>query len=127
MRSLIRNFVGGAALEQELPARAARTGRRVNGAPAAAEPGSGGDRPAATGTGSPANDEAGGIIEFGGVRFTDREIEQTIDDPKAYTRPFTTRLTWRLMPDTEIMEMICLENNQSIHHLVGADGPVKKP
>jgi hypothetical protein len=30
------------------------------------------------------------------------------------------------MPDTEIMEMICLENNQSIHHLVGADDP-KKP
>jgi type II secretory ATPase GspE/PulE/Tfp pilus assembly ATPase PilB-like protein len=79
MRSLIRNFVGGAALEQELPARATRTGRRVNGAPAAAEPGSGGDRPAATGTGTPANDEAGGIFEFGGVRFTDREIEQTID------------------------------------------------
>jgi hypothetical protein len=53
------------------------------------------------------------------------EIEQTIDDPKAYTRPFTTRLTWRLMPDTEIMEMVCLEKNQSIHHLVGKDGPAK--
>jgi hypothetical protein len=23
------------------------------------------------------------------------------------------------------MEMVCLENNQSIHHLVGADGPAK--
>ena len=55
------------------------------------------------------------------------EIEQTIDDPKAYTRPFTTRLRWQLMPDTEIMEMICLENNQSIHHLVGADGPKPTP
>ena len=51
------------------------------------------------------------------------EVEQTIDDPAHYTRPFTTRLTWRLLPDTEIMEMVCTENNQSIHHLVGKDGP----
>jgi hypothetical protein len=54
------------------------------------------------------------------------EIEQTVDDPVNYTQPFTTRLNWRLMPDTEIMEMVCLENNQSIHHLVGKDGPVKQ-
>ena len=66
--------------------------------------------------------EQGRMIERFRRRISGRslslKIEQTIDDPRAYTRPFTTRLTWRLMPDTEIMEMICLENNQSIHHLV---------
>ena len=75
--------------------------------------------------GSPLTEQGRTIERFRRPNFGTIEIEQTIDDPKAYTRPFTTRLTWRLMPDTEIMEMICLENNQSIHHLVGADGPAK--
>ena len=75
--------------------------------------------------GSPLTEQGRTIERFRRPNFGTIEIEQTIDDPKAYTRPFTTRLTWRLMPDTEIMEMVCLENNQSIHHLVGADGPAK--
>ena len=61
------------------------------------------------------------------TKYGTLEIEQTIDDPKAYTRPFTVRLNQQLMPDTEIMEMVCMENNQSIHHLVGADGKVAPP
>jgi hypothetical protein len=77
--------------------------------------------------GSPLTEQGRTIERIRRPNFGTIEIEQTIDDPKAYTRPFTTRLTWRLMPDTEIMEMICLENNQSINHLVGADGPAKKP
>jgi hypothetical protein len=75
--------------------------------------------------GSPLTEQGRTIERFRRPNFGTIEIEQTIDDPKAYTRPFTTRLTWRLMPDTEIMEMVCLENNQSIHHLVGGDGPAK--
>ncbi|HLG58096.1 MAG TPA: hypothetical protein VI485_22305 [Vicinamibacterales bacterium] len=74
--------------------------------------------------GSPLTEQGRTIERFRRPNFGTIEIEQTIDDPKAYTRPFTTKLTWRLMPDTDIMEMVCLENNQSIHHLVGADGPV---
>ena len=76
--------------------------------------------------GSPLSDQARTIERFRRPNFGTIEIEQTIDDPKNYTRPFTTRLTWRLMPDTEIMEMVCTENNQSIHHLVGKDGPVTR-
>jgi hypothetical protein len=72
--------------------------------------------------GSPLTEQGRTIERFRRTSYGTIEIEQTIDDPKAYTRPFTTRLTWRLMPDTEIMEMVCLENNQSIHHLVGKDG-----
>jgi hypothetical protein len=76
--------------------------------------------------GSPLTDQARTIERFRRPTYGRIEIEQTIDDPKAYTRPFTVRLNWQLMPDTEIMEMVCTENNQSIHHLVGADGPVKQ-
>lgn len=76
--------------------------------------------------GSPLSDQAKTIERFRRPAFGRIEIEQTIDDPRNYTRPFTTRLNWRLMPDTEIMEMVCTENNQSIHHLVGKDGPVRQ-
>ena len=71
--------------------------------------------------GSPLTDQGRTIERFRRTNFGTIEIEQTIDDPKAYTRPFTTRLTWRLMPDTEIMEMVCLENNRSIDHIVRQD------
>ena len=35
----------------------------------------------------------------------------TIDDPKAYTRPWTVRVNWRLAPDEDLIEFICQENN----------------
>jgi hypothetical protein len=44
--------------------------------------------------------------------------EFTIDDPKAYTRPWTVREEPRLLPDTELLEAVC-ENNQDPPHMVG--------
>ncbi len=43
--------------------------------------------------------------------FGTLENQVTIDDPGAYSRPFTTTYTARLQPDDEIMEYICSENN----------------
>jgi hypothetical protein len=40
------------------------------------------------------------------------EIDVTIDDPKAYTKPWTVRVNQRLVPDTDLIEFVCLENNQ---------------
>jgi hypothetical protein len=40
------------------------------------------------------------------------EIDVTIDDPRAYTRPWTVRVNQRLLPDTDLIEFVCLENNQ---------------
>jgi hypothetical protein len=40
------------------------------------------------------------------------EIDVTIDDPKAYTKPWTVRVNQRLLPDTDRIEFVCLENNQ---------------
>ena len=72
--------------------------------------------------GSPLTDKGRTIERFRRTSYGTLEIEETIDDPKAYTRPFTVRLNQQLMPDTEIMEMVCLETNQSIHNLIGPDG-----
>jgi hypothetical protein len=45
--------------------------------------------------------------------FGEMEIQITFDDPKAYTRPWTVALTARYMPDTEIIEYVCGENEKS--------------
>lgn len=47
------------------------------------------------------------------------EIEITVDDPKTFTKPWTYQLNQRLMPDTELIEFVCAENNRSLSHLVG--------
>ena len=42
------------------------------------------------------------------------ELQLTFDDPKAYARPWTITLTARLMPDTELIEYVCGENEKSV-------------
>jgi len=46
-------------------------------------------------------------------------IDVTIDDPKAYTKPWDVRLSWDLKPDWELIESICEENNKDVPHMVG--------
>lgn len=46
-------------------------------------------------------------------------IDVTIDDPKAYTKPWNVRLSWSLQPDIELIESICEENNKDLPHMVG--------
>ena len=48
--------------------------------------------------------------------------EITIDDPGAYSRPFKLTFTARLRPGEELMEYICNENNQDVHHIQGPAG-----
>jgi hypothetical protein len=43
----------------------------------------------------------------------------TVDDPKTFTRAWSFKLNQALMPDTELIEFVCLENNTSVKHLVG--------
>jgi hypothetical protein len=47
------------------------------------------------------------------------DIDVTIDDPKAYTKPWTVKLSWTLQPDTDLIESICEENNRDVPHMVG--------
>ena len=46
-------------------------------------------------------------------------IRVTIDDPKAYTKPWDQNIVWRLEPDTDLIESICEENNRDLPHMVG--------
>ncbi len=47
------------------------------------------------------------------------EIDVTIDDPESYTKPWNVKLVWRLLPDTDLIESICEENNRDPQHMVG--------
>ena len=49
--------------------------------------------------------------------FGHMEITITIDDPKAYTKPWTVVETPQLMLDTELLEFVCNENEQDIKHI----------
>jgi hypothetical protein len=49
--------------------------------------------------------------------FGHLEIQVTVDDPKAYTKPWTVTLRQRIVVDTELIDEICLENEQSLKHL----------
>jgi hypothetical protein len=62
--------------------------------------------------GAPLTSEGKIIERFRRPNLGTLEIDVTIDDPKAYTRPWTVRVNQRLLPDTDLIEFICLENNQ---------------
>jgi hypothetical protein len=66
---------------------------------------------------------SGKIIErFHRVKYGYLELEETIDDPKVYTKPFSAKLYYRLSPDTQLIEFVCLDKDAK--HYVGAS-PVK--
>jgi hypothetical protein len=61
--------------------------------------------------GSPFTNAARITERFRRVNYGRLEIELTVDDPKAYTKPFTVRVEQRLMTDgSELIEFICHEN-----------------
>jgi hypothetical protein len=51
--------------------------------------------------------------------FGTLEIELTVDDPKAYTKPWTVVLRERFVVDTEMMDEVCLEGEKSYEHMKG--------
>ena len=53
---------------------------------------------------------------FRRVNYGRLEIDITIEDPKAYTRPWTVRVNQRLAPDEQLIEFVCNENEQSSKH-----------
>ena len=62
--------------------------------------------------GAPLTAEGKIIERFRRPNLGTLEIDVTIDDPKAYTKPWTVRVNQRLLPDADLMEFVCLENNQ---------------
>jgi hypothetical protein len=62
--------------------------------------------------GSPYSDQARFTERFRRPIFGKLEIDVTIDDPKAYTKPVTIRINQRVMVDEELIEFVCNENQQ---------------
>ncbi len=69
--------------------------------------------------GRPSTDALHVIERFRRKDFGHMDIEITIDDPKAYTRPWKVTEDVRLRTDIELMEFICNENNRDLEHLPG--------
>ena len=49
--------------------------------------------------------------------FGHMDLEITFNDPKYYTRPFTIKTGLRLMPDSDLLEYVCAENEKDRAHL----------
>jgi hypothetical protein len=70
-------------------------------------------------SGHPATDALRVTERFTRRDFGHMDLRITIDDPKAYTRPWTVSADVRLLPDDELIEHICQENNRDLAHMVG--------
>jgi len=69
--------------------------------------------------GSPLTNTGKMTERFRRVNYGNVEIEVTVEDPKAYTKPWTVMIKQRVMLDTDLIEFICNENEKSDAHLVG--------
>jgi hypothetical protein len=69
--------------------------------------------------GSPLTNTGKLTERFRRVNYGSLEIEVTVEDPKVYTKPFTVKVNQRIMPNTELIEFICTENDRSGPHMVG--------
>jgi hypothetical protein len=50
-------------------------------------------------------------------KFGTLVVEMTIEDPKAYTKPWTVRITNPLVLDSELIDYYCLENEKDAQHM----------
>ena len=70
-------------------------------------------------SGSPMTDAATLTERFRRVNYGRVEIDVTVDDAKAYTRPWSIKLTQLIVLDTELLDYHCLDNEKDAQHMVG--------
>jgi hypothetical protein len=75
--------------------------------------------------GSVVTEEAKIREEIRRLSFGHLEIKATVDDPKAYTKPWTVTLRQRIVVDAELIDEICLENEQFVRRM-GLDGSAEE-
>jgi len=49
--------------------------------------------------------------------FGHMDVQVTIDDPKTYTKPFTYKIGMYLLPDTDLLESFCTEDEKDAAHM----------
>ena len=69
--------------------------------------------------GSPLTDQARMTERYRRPNFGTLLVQVTIDDPKAYTRPWTIDVNQHFGLDTDLLEYACLENEKDVPRLVG--------
>jgi hypothetical protein len=69
--------------------------------------------------GHPLTDQARTIERIRRVNYGNLEVGLTVDDPKAYTQPWTVTIKLALVVNTDLLEYICNENEKSLQHMVG--------
>jgi hypothetical protein len=53
---------------------------------------------------------------FRRVNYGNLEIDLTIDDAKAYTKPWTVKIKQNILLDTDLFEFFCPENEKDVQH-----------
>ena len=76
--------------------------------------------------GAPHTDRLHLIERFTRTDSLNMKIEITIDDPGAYTRPWTTGFFIKWTPGMESMEYICQDNNQASTLMIGVEESVDR-
>ena len=73
------------------------------------------------GFGHPLTAQARTVERIRRVNYGNLEVDLTVDDQKAYTKPWTVKIKLSLAINTELLEYICNENEKSREHMIGAD------
>jgi hypothetical protein len=60
--------------------------------------------------GHPLSDQMHLTERFKRVDANNLQLDLTFDDPKSYPKPWSSQMTFRLHPDWDIMEQICMDN-----------------
>jgi hypothetical protein len=70
-------------------------------------------------SGSPMTDAAKLTERYRRVNYGKLQIDLTLDDPKAYTKPWTVTINQIIVLNSELLEYFCQENEKDLSHLVG--------
>jgi hypothetical protein len=60
------------------------------------------------------------------LNFGRLEIEETFTDPEFYNQPLNAKVTGTLVPDTDLLEYVCAENERDRPKLIGTSAEIRK-
>jgi len=70
-------------------------------------------------SGSPISEEARLIERLRRPDYGHLDVEITLEDPKTYTKPWTTTVHEFIQLNIEMIDEVCLENEKSLQHMAG--------
>jgi hypothetical protein len=70
------------------------------------------------GVGHPSTDALNITERFRRVDFGHLDLQVTIDDPKAYVKPWMVTMPLHLFPDADLLEFVCNENEADVKDMV---------